>query len=161
MKRSIAILSLLLLALVAGAQEGKDIYNRYSGRKGVSAVYISPTMFSMIRTIPDIQVRTEEVNLGNIIKTFDGMYILDVENPDLASELSAEVEKMVGQGRYELLMEAVEEGETMHIYIVRDGDTVTDFIMLVHEPCSASVISITVCMTREELGKIVASAAEW
>ena len=110
MKRSIAILSLLLLALVAGAQEGKDIYNRYSGRKGVSAVYISPTMFSMIRTIPDIQVRTEEVNLGNIIKTFDGMYILDVENPDLASELSAEVEKMVGQGRYELLMEAVEEG---------------------------------------------------
>ena len=160
MKRSIAILSLLLLALVAGAQEGKDIYNRYSGRKGVSAVYISPTMFSMIRTIPDIQVRTEEVNLGNIIKTFDGMYILDVENPDLASELSAELEKMVGQGRYELLMEAVEEGETMHIYIVRDGDTVTDFIMLVHEPGSASVISITGSMPMEELSKIVASASE-
>ena len=57
-------------------------------------------------------------------------------------------------------MEAVEEGETMHIYIVRDGDTVTDFIMLVHEPGSASVISITGSMPMEELSKIVASASE-
>lgn len=160
MKRSIAILSLLLLALVAGAQEGKDIYNRYSGRKGVSAVYISPTMFSMIRTIPDIQVRTEEVNLGNIIKTFDGMYILSVEDSAIAADLEKEIGDMVSQGRFELLMEAVEESEKMRIYIVSKGDTVTDFLMLAHEPESASVISISGNMPMAELQKILSEAAE-
>ena len=40
MKRFIVIAVMLLMAVGASAQEGRNIYNRYSGGKGVSAVSI-------------------------------------------------------------------------------------------------------------------------
>lgn len=150
----------MVMAVSAFAQEGKDIYNRYSGKEGVSAVYISPTMFSLMKKIPDIRIEVEEVNLGNIIRTFDGMYILDVENRELAAKLDSEIRDMVSRGRFELLIQAVEKGEEMNIYITREGDMVTDFLMLAREDGNTSVISITGKMPFDELQNILAQATE-
>lgn len=160
MKRIVAIAALLMMALSAYAQSGKEIYNRYSGKKGVSSVYISPTMFGLMKELPDIHIESGDVNFGPIIKTFDGMYILSVEDSAIAADLEKEIGDMVSQGRFELLMEAVEESEKMRIYIVSKGDTVTDFLMLAHGPESASVISISGNMPMAELQKILSEAAE-
>lgn len=160
MKRIVAIAALLMMALSAYAQSGKEIYNRYSGKKGVSSVYISPTMFGLMKELPDIHIESGDVNFGPIIKTFDGMYILSVEDSAIAADLEKEIGDMVSQGRFELLMEAVEESEKMRIYIVSKGDTVTDFLMLAYEPESASVISISGNMPMAELQKILSEAAE-
>ena len=160
MKRIVAIAALLMMALSAYAQSGKEIYNRYSGKKGVSSVYISPTMFGLMKELPDIHIESGDVNLGSIIKTFDGMYILSVEDSAIAADLEKEIGDMVSQGRFELLMEAVEESEKMRIYIVSKGDTVTDFLMLAYEPESASVISISGNLPMAELQKILSEAAE-
>ena len=160
MKRIVAIAALLMMALSAYAQSGKEIYNRYSGKKGVSSVYISPTMFGLMKELPDIHIESGDVNLGSIIKTFDGMYILSVEDSAIAADLEKEIGDMVSQGRFELLMEAVEESEKTRIYIVSKGDTVTDFLMLAYEPESASVISISGNMPMAELQKILSEAAE-
>lgn len=56
MKRFIVMAVMLLMAVGASAQEGRNIYNRYSGGKGVSAVYISPSMFKLIGKLPDLEV---------------------------------------------------------------------------------------------------------
>lgn len=160
MKRIVAIAALLMMALSAYAQSGKEIYNRYSGKKGVSSVYISPTMFGLMKELPDIHIESGDVNFGPIIKTFDGMYILSVEDSAIAADLEKEIGDMVSQGRFELLMEAVEESEKMRIYIVSKGDTVTDFLMLAYEPESASVISISGNMPMAELQKILSEVAE-
>lgn len=161
MKRILLAVTAILAVSQAFAQNGKEIYNRYSGKEGVSAVYISPAMFSLIKEIPDIEVESEDINLGGIIRNFSGMYILDVENPQLASNLDSEVSSMVDKGKYELLMEAVEDSERMHIYIVREGETVTDFLMLANESGgSTSVISISGNMPMEELRKILAASIE-
>ena len=109
MKRIFIIAAVMLMTVSAYAQSGKDIYNRYSGKKGVSAVYISPTMFGLMKELPDIQVEAGEVNLSSVIRTFDGMYILEVEDRALSDSLEAEISGLVGQGRFELLMEAAEE----------------------------------------------------
>ena len=46
MKKIIAIAAAMLLTLTAFAQkDGQKIYNKYSDAKGVSAVYMSPSMF--------------------------------------------------------------------------------------------------------------------
>ena len=148
-------LLLISAAISVQAQDWSDIYNRYSGKKGVSAVYISPAMFNLIKELPDIQIESDDVNLSGIIKGFSGMYILDVENSDLAASLAREIDSMVRQGRFELLMEAVEESEKMHMYIVKKGETVTDFLLLATEPGSTSVISITGNIPMAELQKIL------
>lgn len=151
----------MLMSVSSFAQGGKDIYNRYSGKDGVSAVYISPTMFSLIKEIPDIQLEGEDINLSSVIKTFDGMYILDVEDGTLAGKLNGEISDMVEKGRYELLMEAADSQEKVRIYIMREGESVTDFLMAAHEDgCSTSVISISGNIPMAELQKILAQAVE-
>ena len=85
MKKTVIFLFAMFMAAATFAQGGKDLYNRYSGKDGVSAVYISPAMFELIKQIPDIEIEGGETfNLSEIIKTFDGMYILEIENAELA-----------------------------------------------------------------------------
>lgn len=159
--KKILILSLLVFICTASfAQGGRDIYNRYSGKKGVSAVYISPTMFSLMKSLPDVEVESKDVNIGRIIKTFEGMYLLSVENPELAASLSAEIGNMVKSGRYELLMEAKDEGETARIYIIQKDGIVSDFLMLAEEGREVSVISIVGSMPLDELSAMIAGAAD-
>lgn len=159
--KKILILSLLVFICTASfAQGGRDIYNRYSGKKGVSAVYISPTMFSLMKSLPDVEVESKDVNLGRIIKTFEGMYLLSVENPELSASLSAEIGNMVKSGRYELLMEAKDEGETARIYIIQKDGIVSDFLMLAEEGREVSVISIVGSMPLDELSAMIAGAAD-
>lgn len=157
MKRlAIIIMFLAAAAMSAAAQDGKEIYNRYSGKKGVSSVYISPTMFKMMKSLPEVSMESGEVDFSSIIKTFNGMYIIDIEEPELAKSLSEEVAAMAESGRYELMMEAAEESEKVRIYIVSKGDIVTDFLMFAQEKGSASVISISAEMPFSELQKLIA-----
>lgn len=159
--KKILILSLLVFISTASfAQGGRDIYNRYSGKKGVSAVYISPTMFSLMKSLPDVEVESKDVNLGRIIKTFEGMYLLSVENPELSASLSAEIGNMVKSGRYELLMEAKDEGETARIYIIQKDGIVSDFLMIAEEEREVSVISIVGSMPLDELSAMIAGAED-
>ena len=81
MKRIIVILAALLLSISAFAQNGKNIYQKYSDAEGVTAVYISPAMFRLIGTIPDLEVGEDKVNLTPIIQALTGFYIIDSENP--------------------------------------------------------------------------------
>lgn len=155
MKKTILIIAAILIPLIGSAQEGKELYNKYAGKKGVQAVYISSTMFELMKSIPDMEVEGEDVNIGGIIKSMDGMYILSVEDRTLATELADEINKRVGNGKYELLMSAVDEDETMNIYIRRKEDTVTDFVMVAVEKASTSVISISATMPFEDLRKLL------
>ena len=155
MKRILVMIAAVLMAVQAFAQDGKDIYNRYSGREGVSAVYISPAMFSLMKALPDVPVDDGDVNFGAIIKTFDGMYILDVEDGKLASDLESELAAMVKKNRYEFLMETSDESGKMRMYVAREDDTVTDFLMTACEGAGISVISISGRMPLSELHKLI------
>lgn len=154
--KKILILTLFVFVCTASfAQGGKDIYNRYSGKKGVSAVYISPTMFSLMKSLPEVKVESDEVDLGRIIKSFEGMYLLSVEDTALAASLSADIGNMVKSGRYELLMEAKDDGETARIYIIQKNGIVSDFLMFAEEGKEVSVISIVGSMPLDELSTLV------
>ena len=104
MKRFIVIAVMLLMAVGASAQEGRNIYNRYSGGKGVSAVYISPSMFKLIGKLPNLEVE-EGMDLAPLIRTFEGFYMLDISDASAVSSLRKDVNAMISKGRYELLME--------------------------------------------------------
>lgn len=149
------ILLAATLAFTAAAQDWNSIYNRYSGKEGVSSVYISPAMFRLMKSLPDVEIESEDVDLGGIIRTFTGMYILDIEDGKAAAELEAELQHVIKAGRYELLMEAADESETMRIYTISKGDTVTDFLMLAYDGSETSVIAITGEIPFSELQKLI------
>ena len=160
MKKIYAIVVLLTLSFTALAQGGRELYNKYSDLPGMEAVYISPAMFRMIGKIPDVEFNHEDINFSSIIKSMNGFYILSTENPKHSAALLADVDKYIKTGKYELLMEAKDDGEAVRMYTVGDEKTVTSFVMVSQEKDEVSFISFDGKMDREKMGEMIAKSSE-
>lgn len=161
MKRIIILAILLLSATIASAQEGKNIYNKYSGSKGVSAVYISPAMFKIIGKLPDLEIKTADGNsmdLAPLISTFQGFYMLDISNATTVSAINQDVASMTSKGKYELMMELKDEGETLQIYTSGNEKIIQSFVFIASEGDSLQFICIDGEMKRSDIEKLIASS---
>ena len=94
MKRILVAALLLISATLASAQEGKNLYNKYSSEKGVSAVYISPAMLKLIGQLPDLKIQTQgdkSLDIGSLISSFHGFYMLEITEPSAMATLKKDV----------------------------------------------------------------------
>lgn len=161
MKRIYAIAVMLLVAVGAYAQSGKSIYNKYSDSEGVSAVYISPTMFKMIGRLPDLDVENpdgEKVNVASLVQTFDGFFLLSVSDKSLAGELKQDVQSKIKSGNFELLMEAKDSGSTMRIYTAGNDKNISSLVMLAQEGDSVQFICLEGSMNRKDFETLMAKS---
>ena len=156
MKRFLLVFSAILLASSIFAQSNNSIYNKYSGKQGVSSVYISPSMFKMMKSLPEVEIYDDkDVHFEQIIKSFEGMYVIEVENVALVKSMISDVESMIAKGNLELLMEVKEPDETVRIYVEKEGDMFKKFIMLEREDDSATFISIDAQMPQEAVAELL------
>lgn len=163
MKRIIISAILLLSVITASAQEGKNIYNRYSGGKGVSAVYISPSMFKIIGKLPDLEVETADgnsMNLAPLISTFQGFYMLDISNSTTVSAINQDVASMISKGKYELMMELKDEGETLQIYTSGNEKIIESFVFIASDGDSVQFICLDGEMNRSDIETLIASSVQ-
>ena len=160
MKRIYAILVMLAVSVAAFAQNGRSLYNKYSDYDNVEAVYISPAMFRLMGKIPDMELQEENVNLGPIIKSLTGLYILSTTREDIAADLAADVNHFIQRGSYELLMEAKDNGEVMRLYTVGDEQIVNSLVMLARDAAETSFICLDGTMPRDQLETLIAEAAK-
>ena len=159
MKQLYILVAMLLLSISAFAQDGRSLYNKYSDYDNVEAVYISPAMFRLIGKIPDMPVEEGSVNLGPIIKTLSGLYILSIKEDQVAQNLADDVNRFISKGQYELLMEAKDNGEVMRMYTVGDDFVVNSFVMLAREGNEVNFICLDGTMPRDQLEDLIAKAA--
>lgn len=162
MKRITAIAVMLLIAVGAFAQEGRNIYNKYSDSEGVSAVYISPAMFKLIGKIPELNVEVgegENMDLAPLIRSFSGFYMLDMSGSAKSADMASDVEAMVKKGRYELLMEVKDDGDNVNIYTVGNEKTIESFVFLCRSDGDVQFICIDGTMNRSEVEALIAKAA--
>lgn len=159
--KKIIILTLLLLmpASAMFAQNGKSIYNKYSDTDNVSAVYISPAMFSMIGKLPTVDIDKEQVDLSSLIKSLEGFYLIDSENEKVNAALKEDVAKMVEKGYYELLMEAKDDHDIVHIYTIGDEKTVTSLLLCITEEKECTFICMDGKMERTKLQNALSETA--
>lgn len=158
MKRIAILAALLLMTVGSFAQDGKSIYQKYSDAENVSAVYVSPAMFRLIGKLPEITADTEDgkVDLTPVIASLTGMYVIDSQNQSINSALASDVKKFIASGKYELLMEAKENGQTMRMYTLGDEKIVNSFVMLALENDETTFICIDGKMNRSDLEKVLA-----
>lgn len=162
MKRILVAALLLISASLASAQEGKNLYNKYSSEKGVSAVYISPAMLKLIGQLPDLKIQTQgdkSLDIGSLISSFHGFYMLEITDPSAMATLKKDVSSMIGTGRYELLMEMKEEGETLNIYTAGDEKVIDSFVFIATESDGLQFICIDGAMNRSDVEKLISTAA--
>ena len=160
MKKLYILVVMLLMSVTAFAQNGRSLYNKYSDAPNVEAVYVSPAMFRLIGKIPDIEMQDESVNLGPIIKSLSGLYILSISDERLAADLADDVNRFIKKGQYELLMEAKDNGEVMRLYTVGSDKIVNSLVMLARQEGETDFICIDGDMPREELENLIAEAAK-
>ena len=156
MKRILFLFAALLLTASAFAHNGKSIYQKYSDADQVSAVYISPAMFRLIGRTPDIEAGNSKVNLTSVIRSLTGLYILNSENKSINSQLRDEAERFINSGRYELLMEAKDSGETVRMYTVGSEKLINGFVLLAAEPEEVTFICLDGQMPRDDFEKLIA-----
>lgn len=159
MKKIITAAVSILLTFTLSAQEGRSIYNKYSDAENVSAVYISPAMFRIMGKLPEMNLSGNDVPFSSIVKSLNGFYLIESKNSSINASLKADAEKMIRSGRYELLMEARDNGQTVHIYISGDEQTVVGLVMFVDEKDSVAFINIDGNMSRAKLEKLIADSA--
>ncbi|MCR5760329.1 MAG: DUF4252 domain-containing protein [Bacteroidales bacterium] len=160
MKKTILAALLLIAALLPlKAQKALNLYNKYSDEKGMSAVYISPAMFRLIGKVPSIHM-DNDVDISPIIKNLNGMYILNCEDTVLAQSLRDDVDRYMNSGKYELLMEAKEDGEVTRMYTVGNDKIIKSFVLLSVEPGETSFISFEGEIPRDKLEDAIAKAAD-
>lgn len=156
MKRIIILFAALLLTCTAFAQTGKGIYQKYSDADNISAVYISPAMFRLIGRIPDLETGDNKVNLTPVIRSLTGMYIINSENASINEQLRSDAERFIKSGRYELLMEVKDHGETVRMYTVGSEKVIEGFVMLAAQPDEVTFICLDGEMPRDQFEALVA-----
>lgn len=156
MRRFFILAAMLLVTVSSFAQDGKSIYQKYSDSENISAVYVSPAMFKLIGKLPDIELNDGEINFYPIIKSLTGLYIINSENASINARLCADVEKFINGGKYELLMEAKDSGQTVKMYTVGNDVTVNSFVMIAKDGAETTFICIDGNMNRSDLEKLLA-----
>ena len=86
------------------------------------------------------------------------MYLIDSNNPRINASIKADADKLVKSGRYELLMEAKDSGETVRMYTVGTQSVVEGFVMITVDGEQVTFISLDGKMNREELDNLLAKA---
>jgi hypothetical protein len=159
MKRLFIIAALLLTGIMAHAQDSKSIYNKFSDENGVSAVYISPSMFKMIGKLPEIEIGDygQKVDITPIVNTLKGFYLLNTSDQGIIRRLNSDVKSLLGKGSYELMMEAKQDGETVRFYTDGDDSIVRSFVMMAMDAGSATFISMDGLINRDALERMLAN----
>ena len=159
MKRLFIIAALLLTGIMAHAQDSKTIYNKFSDEAGVSAVYISPSMFKLIGKLPEIEIGDygQKVDITPIVNTLKGFYLLNTSEQGIIKRLNSDVKSLLGKGSYELMMEAKQDGETVRFYTDGDDSIVRSFVMMALDADSATFISMDGLINRDALERLLAN----
>jgi hypothetical protein len=113
--------------------------------------------------LPDLKIQTQgdkSLDIGSLISSFQGFYMLEITEPSAMTTLRKDVASMIGTGRYELLMEMKEEGETLNIYTAGDEKVIDSFVFMATDTDGMQFICIDGAMYRSDVEKLIAAAAK-
>jgi len=161
MKKILFVLIALFLTAGAFAQDGKSIYRKYSDDENVSAVYISPAMFRLMGNLPGMTMEGkdgEKVDIAPVVRKLSGFYLITTENPEIKSALYNDVDRFIGKGRYELLMEAKDDGETVRFYTVGNEKIVSSLVLLAQDGEETTFICLDGEIPQDDLNMILEQA---
>ena len=137
MKRTYIITLLLsLCSLFTYAQD--SFFDKFADMDGVTSVYISKAMLSLM---PDM--KTEGVNIGEVASKLDNIQILSCEKPDIIAKLKKETAFISPKNGYQELIRINDEGEKVTIFQKQNEGKQKEFVLLCEEQNELTIIIIT------------------
>lgn len=123
------ILSILFLASVTFSFAQKNSFEKFSEMDGVTSVYISKSMLSMLK---DSKADLNGVDVSGFVNKLSSILILTSEDKKVAPQmLSIANEKVKGRD-YELLMKVKsEDNDNVNFFMKGKPERITELIMIV------------------------------
>jgi len=141
MKKTALLVITLFLALSAFAQKNPidAMFDRYAGQEGMTTVYISSKMFSMMG-----RVDLDDDELQDVVNNLKSIRILTVDDEELNQKLNffAELEKDLDFSGYEELMVVKESGKDLKFLVKEKGKRIDELLMIGGGPGQNVLISI-------------------
>ncbi|HBG53579.1 MAG TPA: hypothetical protein DDW70_05150 [Rikenellaceae bacterium] len=154
MKKLVLVALTCLMTVSAFGQS--RFYKKFSAYEGMTKVYISPSMFSLMGD--DVQLGlTDDVNIAGIIKNMSGLYVLSTSNPGYIAEMKKDVGDLLRAGEFEVLMEVEDGKEKVIMYLQRQEDIITDLYICADENDEFSIIYLAGKLTSEDLKEMMKS----
>ena len=147
MKR-INILVILATVFSLFAQAQQSFFDKYAEMEGVTSVYISKSMLSLL---PNVNSTINGIHIGNIASRLDNIQILSSDESAIISKLRKETADINTQNGYEELMRVRENGEKTTIYLKDKKGKKKEFVLLVDEKDELTIISIVGDLTLQEI----------
>ena len=141
MKKSILLLFIIVLTVSSFAQRNPiDVmFDKYAGSEGITTVYISSKMFSMMAGVD-----LDDDELEDVINNLKSIRILTVDDPELNNKLNffRELEKNLNINGYEELMVVKESDKDLKFLVKEKGKRIDELLMIGGGPGQNVLISI-------------------
>ena len=127
-----------------------DLFKRYADKEGVTSVYVSKAMIQMA---PDA-ISNADLYLNNMKGKIEGIQIVSSDNAALKNEMDASFRKLIGNQHEELMRIKDKSGELITFHIKKEGNLITELIMLVNGGEEFSAIQILGKFTMQDIQEI-------
>jgi len=141
MRKLILLLSVLVLGVSSFAQRNPidAMFDKYAGSEGITTVYISSKMFSMMAGVD-----LDDDELEDVINNLKSIRILTVDDEELNNRLNffSELESELDFGGYEELMVVKESDRDLKFLVKEKGKRIDELLMIGGGPGQNVLISI-------------------
>ena len=141
MRKSILLLSVLVLSVSSFAQRNPidAMFDKYAGNEGITTVYISSKMFSMMAGVD-----LDDDEMEDVINNLKSIRILTVEDEELNNRLNFfdELASELDLSGYEELMVVKESDMDLKFLVKEKGKRIDELLMIGGGPGQNVLISI-------------------
>lgn len=152
MIKTILFAVMALTTLNAHAQV--KAFEKYSDMNGITYVYISKAMLSAISSKLNSMPSMPNVNAQALASKMSGIQLIHSEKNNMRAKLRSEVQSIVKQNKYELLMQVKEDNNKADIY-QNIGPQQSAVVMLVEEKDGVTAVVFSGKFTTEDVMKMV------
>ena len=121
--------------------EGNYVYNRWCDMDDVNAVYVSPQLFKMMKTLPAMELNHRKIDFTPIIKDLKGLYMLELASMTKDGKykysrnstdrgLRRDIRDYLDDHHYVTLMENRKNPVITRLFWATDGTMVNGFVLV-------------------------------
>lgn len=130
MKKIVIILALTIATSTAFAQ--KNPFEKFTDMDGVTSVFISKNMLSLLPKQANMQYNG--VDVGRFVDKLSSLLIITSENKQIAREMITLANSGIKESNYELLMRVkTEDGELVNFFMKGKPENISELIMIVED----------------------------
>lgn len=147
MKKIILVMVMALTCNMMFAQSA--LFKKYDNVKGVSTVYISKALLSLIP-----EMHTGNKDISKIAGKLDHVQILSCERPSLVSEIKSEAISYFKNGGYTNLMKVSDDGGQTIIYGKSLDNGKNEFVLFSYMDDEVNIINVMGKVTLNDIKQI-------